>query len=480
MALNGRVVCLNMILRFKPPPAAKLVPIATLLWMLVAACASPAGPRPVAPSPTVVAHVSPAQASATIAPASPTAAPVVPTAIPPTPSPTPTSEVETTGVPAGTTPLRTAISGSESAIVREQPENLIDLKDMLSTAVTLYSGSSPPRAHNVSLAASKLNGIWIAPGSIFSFNEEVGPTTPDAGFQSGYGIGLKDGRVDPIAGGVTQVASTLFQAVYWSGLEIVERWPHTHWDPRYGEPPSGSLGLDAAVEDPSIDFKFRNTSGYWIRIQAEAGDKAVAFTIYGLDPGWQVKSAEPVVTNVLIVTEELERQEDPEVAAGEEFQISRAENGFDLKIVREVIGNDGRVLENDHLVSRYLPAPTILLVGTKDETPAPAETPTPIATVAVPATAIVLTPTPVFDPSSYRLEDGRIRVPDLVGLPEAEAQARIAAVGLMTSYVNYQGRDDVPQDILERVPVGHTLSQTPAPGEILPPGAKVLIAVRRD
>ena len=466
--------------RLKRPLDAKSALAIALLSMLVAACTLPPDPTPLAPLPTATALPSPTQAAATDNPSPPTPTPVVPTAVQPADSPTPPDSVETTTVPPTTSVTLAANLELTSAVVRERPDNLLDLKDTLSRAVTSFAGSSPPRGHNVRLAASKLNEIWVAPGGVFSFNQEIGPTTADAGFQRGFGINLKDGRVDPVAGGVSQVASTLFQAVYWAGLEIVERWPHLHWDQRYGEPPSGSLGLDATVDDPAIDFKFRNTSGYWIRIHAEAGDTAIAFTIYGLDPGWEVNSAEPSVTNVLIRSEELERQEDPELPAGEEFQVSRAESGFDLKLVREVIGKDGKVLENDHLISRYLPASNILLVGTKGETPTPAETPPPTASPAVSETAIVPTPTLAFDPGSYRLEDGRIRVPDLVGLPENEAQARIAAVGLMTSYVNYQGPDDVPEDKLESVPVGHVLSQTPAPGKILPEGAKVLIAVRKE
>ena len=442
--------------------------------MLVVGCTPPEEPRPAASVPTTVAAASATPVPPTPLPSSPTPLQEVPTAVPPTEPPNQTSDVVPTEATVGATAVPTVEANPGPETVQEPPDNLVELKDVLSRAVTSYTGSPPPRGHNIRLAASKLNGLWVAPGGILSFNQEVGPTTPDAGFQHGYGIGLKDGKVDPVAGGVTQVASTLFQAVYWSGLEIVERWPHVRWDQRYGEPPAGSLGLDAAIEEPAIDFKFRNTSGYWIRIQAEAGDAAIAFTIHGLDPGWQVKSEEPVVTNVLIKSERLERRENPDLAAGEEYQISRAENGFDLKIVREVIGKDGRVLQNDYLVSRYLPAGNIVLVGTKETTPVPAESPTTIPTPMAP------TPTPGFDPSGYRLEDGRIRVPDLVGLPETEAQARITAVGLMTTYVNYQGREDVPQDVLERVPVGHTLSQTPAPGEILPPGAKVLIAVRKE
>ena len=49
----------------------------------------------------------------------------------------------------------------------------------------------------------------------------------------------------------------------------------------------------------------------------------------------------------------------------------------------------------------------------------------------------------------------------------------------MTGYVNYQGADEVPAHILDKIPVGHVLSQTPAPETILQPGAQVLIAVRK-
>ena len=358
--------------RLKRPLDAKSALAIALLSMLVAACTLPPDPTPLAPLPTATALPSPTQASAMDNPSPPTPTPVVPTAVQPADSPTPPDSVETTTVPPTTSVTLAADLELTSAVVRERPDNLVDLKDMLGRAATSYAGSSPPRGHNVRLATSKLNEIWVAPGGVFSFNQEIGPTTVDAGFQRGFGINLKDGRVDPVAGGVSQVSSTLFQAVYWAGLEIVERWPHIHWDQRYGEPPSGSLGLDATVDDPAIDFKFRNTSGYWIRIEVEAGDSAIAFTIYGLDPGWEVKSAEPVTTNVVIKSEEVDRQEDPELPAGEEFQVSRAESGFDLKLVREVIGKDGKVLENDHLISRYLPASNILLVGTKGETPTPA------------------------------------------------------------------------------------------------------------
>jgi len=66
-----------------------------------------------------------------------------------------------------------------------------------------------------------------------------------------------------------------------------------------------------------------------------------------------------------------------------------------------------------------------------------------------------------------------------VGLSEAEAQQVILAVGLSTTFVNYQGPGDVPAKALNAVPPGAVLSQTPLPGTALARGTTVYIAVRK-
>jgi hypothetical protein len=119
-------------------------------------------------------------------------------------------------------------------------------------------------------------------------------------------------------------------------------------------------------------------------------------------------------------------------------------------------------------VNRYLPSRNVWLVGTKAATPT--ATPSPI-----PPTA---TPSP--HPYDYRQPDGRIRIPNLVGLPEDDAQRLITDAGLMTTYVNYQGPGDIPDHDLSTVPVGHVLSQMPASDAAVSPGTMVYIAVRRD
>ena len=109
------------------------------------------------------------------------------------------------------------------------------------------------KAHNIQLAAQRLNGVVVPPGGTFSFNKEVGPTTLEAGFQWGFGLtGGGDGgvhTVPSVAGGICQVATTLFQPVFWSGYQIEERYWHLYWIPSYTS--RGVVGLDATVDSDS-------------------------------------------------------------------------------------------------------------------------------------------------------------------------------------------------------------------------------------
>lgn len=351
------------------------------------------------------------------------------------------------------------------------PVDPSEMKDVLGSATTSYAGSVPPRAHNVRLGTSRLNGAMVAPGEVFSFNEFVGPTTLDAGFQKGFGIIMSGGQaetVESVAGGICQVSTTLFQAVYWAGLEVVERWHHSYWIERYGRPPSGFTGLDTTVDDPSVDFKFRNNTGNWIWIESTFDDETITFTIYGIDPGWKVVSTEPEITEVIKASPVEVIREDPDMLVGEAMLIEHAQDGFAISATRQVFDEDGNVLTTYKFVNRYLPARNVWLVGTKEVTPE--ATPTPIAPTATPASR----------PEDYRQPDGRIAIPNLVGLAEDDAQHLIAQVGLTTTYVNYQGIGDIPNHALNSVPVGHVLSQMPASETSVSPGTIVYIAVRRD
>jgi len=120
------------------------------------------------------------------------------------------------------------------------------------------------------------------------------------------------------------------------------------------------------------------------------------------------------------------------------------------------------------------PPPTPVLVPTRIVRP----TPRPIEVRPLP------TPTSTSDSSTTTTQSGDssiVAVPSLIGLSEADAQSLINRSGLMTTYVNYQTSKDVAdRRYFESIAPGHVLSQSPAPGEKVPRGTRVVIAVRKS
>ncbi|HLZ10203.1 MAG TPA: PASTA domain-containing protein, partial [Chloroflexota bacterium] len=165
--------------------------------------------------------------------------------------------------------------------------------------------------------------------------------------------------------------------------------------------------------------------------------------------------------------------------SGQQFALSPALPGFDVSIQRSVT-RDGQEIDRYGVAEHYRPMPAIVSIG-------PPVTVTPTATVVPTVEASPTPAAPVhnptrlagLNPSAFVLPDGRIRTPSLVGLSENEAQQVIVAVGLATSFVNFQGPGDIPAAALNSVDVGQVLSQSPTAGAAVAKGTPVLIAVRR-
>ena len=147
--------------------------------------------------------------------------------------------------------------------------------NLLSQYSTRYSTRNQKRTTNLKLAANKINGTVLMPGETFSYNKVVGERTIAAGYQEAP-IYVSGKVVDGLGGGICQITTTLYNAVVYANLDIVERSNH-QFVPSYAP-----ASRDATVVYGSIDFKFKNNRDYPIKIVCSVQNGIANFQIYGL------------------------------------------------------------------------------------------------------------------------------------------------------------------------------------------------------
>jgi vancomycin resistance protein YoaR len=126
---------------------------------------------------------------------------------------------------------------------------------------TTFFPHSDYRNTNLGRAAQLVNGTVLKPGDVFSLNETVGERTAENGFTKGFII--SDGVFkEDFGGGVSQVATTTFNAMFFAGLKDIEHKPHSFYIDRY------PVGREATVAWPSVDLRFQNDTPHGVLIEA--------------------------------------------------------------------------------------------------------------------------------------------------------------------------------------------------------------------
>lgn len=241
-------------------------------------------------------------------------------------------------------------------------ENLaqMGIREPIAEATTYFKGSSAARVHNIQVAASRFEGVVIAPGEEFSFNHYLGEVSAATGYEESQII-WGDRTAIGIGGGVCQVSTTAFRAAFWAGLPILERYNHGYRVSWY-EPP---LGMDATVYAPNVDFRFKNDLSSYILIKTATNveESSITFQFYGTDPKRVVEMSGPDSSNVVAPGPPV-YSDDPTLPAGTEKQVEWAHEGVDVVVVRTVFEN-GSVIHEDRFFSRYAPWSAMYLRGTK-------------------------------------------------------------------------------------------------------------------
>jgi vancomycin resistance protein YoaR len=237
----------------------------------------------------------------------------------------------------------------------------LNIRELLLEGSVSLSGVDSWTMHNADHALKELHGRLVLPGQTFSLLEAIGPIRADRGYQAASDDSSVIGR------GVNFAATSLMQAVFWSGFLINERHAPPHWTTRAGEPPRGQVGLDAAV-DPAQqrDFKFTNDASQPLLIQASMSGDNATVALYGTRPGWNVQVSEPVVTGVAAPDTEPERRDDQTIAAGQEVWVEDRSDGFSVTLLRTVTA-DGSSQRTLNLTGNYAASRGRVLVGTRQD-----------------------------------------------------------------------------------------------------------------
>ena len=217
---------------------------------------------------------------------------------------------------------------------------------------TTYHYCCSARVTNIHLFADLVDGAVVKPGERFSLNRRVGERTTEKGFVEA-GTLVNGTLVRGVGGGVSQFATTFYNAAFWGGYEDVFHMPHSGYFPRYPE------GIEATINWPDIDLIFRNNSPGDVLIRAEYTDTSLIVKFFGDNDGrsvvgeWKdgmglVEVAFEGGPEARVVTADVSERldvveppgprliADPEIAMGERKYVQTAQVGWRTWVTRTI------------------------------------------------------------------------------------------------------------------------------------------------
>lgn len=205
------------------------------------------------------------------------------------------------------------------------------IKGLVASFTTRYT-KGQPRVTNIHRIATLLDGAIVEPGDRFSVNHHTGKRTAKRGFVMAPSIGEGE-MIETVGGGVSQVATTLYNAVFDAGYAVVSRKPHTRYFDRY------PLGVEATLAWPRPDFVFRNDSKTGVLIKASFTDDSVTVKLYGDNEGRKVTR---IASKTFAPTDPRTDYEPDETLALSKTKVKDpGTKGFSVKVGRDIVFADG-------------------------------------------------------------------------------------------------------------------------------------------
>jgi vancomycin resistance protein YoaR len=304
------------------------------------------------------------------------------------------------------------VQGADPDITTEYLESL-NVNHMVSSFTTFHPCCAD-RVTNIHQMADDVRGALVLPGQTFSLNDYVGQRTEDGGYLPAGTI-VAGELTDTVGGGVSQFATTMYNAVFWGGYEDVAHKPHSYYFRRYPE------GVEATVNWRTPDLQFRNNRSHAILIDTRYTDDSITVRLFGDNDGRtltgeqsggesKVRAAIRGGPEALHVKGEVSDRfaetdpPSPKYLANPELELDQQEitqeegGGWSVTVTRRILRNGEDLVEEMEWVVRYAPKFAVIEVhpcmvpGTA--VPCPTTTTLPPATTTFPPPTTTTLPPP--------------------------------------------------------------------------------------
>ncbi len=192
------------------------------------------------------------------------------------------------------------------------------------------------RTENITIAAGVVDGTLLLPGETFSLNDTLGERTPEKGYNEAPVISGGKLTID-YGGGVSQVATTLFNGMFFAGLEDVEHKPHSFYISRYPE------GREATVNFDNVDLEFTNDSPYGVLIEMDVSGGKLN-TRFWSTKVWDVEAVKSERSNI--------KAPGTDTGSGPRCVPQSPQSGFDVTVTR-IFSQGGAEKKRETFRTRY-------------------------------------------------------------------------------------------------------------------------------
>jgi len=262
----------------------------------------------------------------------------------------------------------TAELGPVHAAFTTEAAQQLGITEQVSSFTTHFTAT--PSGTNIRVVAAKVDGAVVKPGETFSLNTFTGPRGTAQGYVPA-GV-IEGGKfTTAVGGGISQFATTMFNAEFFAGVQDIHHQPHSYWITRY------PAGREATVFDGLIDLVWKNDSPTGIYVQTDWEPGSITVSFWGTKH-YDIESVSGKRRNV--VTPAVQEMPDDGTCKPQAGQ-----QGFDITVTRVFKDvHSAAVLRSEDFHTHYKAEPVIHCVPPAAPAPASATPTSPAATSTAP------------------------------------------------------------------------------------------------